>query len=127
MTKRLIAILVLVLVLFGVVITEQVYTDTKINDLLENVALLESEIIAENLENSKVLAQKVVDMWNEYEKVICLFVDFRDIEQIGRQTDLVLSHLNNGDFELARVECNTLERVIETFNNMVRFDWQNIL
>ena len=91
--------------------------------------LLEEEepLDEENLESSKIMAEKIVDDWDIRESVICLFVDFRDIEQIGRQADLVLSHLNNQDFDLARVECNTLQRVVETFRDMVRVDITNIL
>ncbi len=127
MTKRLIVILVVLLVLAGIVTVEQVYTDTSIDSMLTEIALLETQIDEENLEASTALAEQVVEKWNNYERIICLFVDFRDIEQIGRQTDLVLSHLQNEDFELARVECNTLERVVKTFKNMIQFDWQNII
>ena len=127
MNKKIIMVLVLVLVLGGIVVWEQVYTDSSINTMLENIKVLESGLDEENLESSKIMAEKIVADWDKRESVICLFVDFRDIEQIGRQADLVLSHLNNQDFELARVECNTLQRVVETFRDMVRVDITNIL
>ena len=127
MNKKIIMLLVLVLVLGGIVVWEQVYTDSSINTMLENIKVLESGLDEENLESSKIMAEKIVADWDKRESVICLFVDFRDIEQIGRQADLVLSHLNNQDFELARVECNTLQRVVETFRDMVRVDITNIL
>lgn len=126
MTKKFIAILVLVLAVIGVVTWEQIYTNNSISSLLNEVDLLSTEISNENLETSKLQAQKIIDMWEKEEAVICLFVDFRDIEQIGKQADLVLSHLENNDFELAKVECNTLKRVVETFENMVGLDWQNV-
>ena len=127
MNKKIIMVLILVLVLGGIVVWEQVYTDSSINTMLENIKVLESGLDEENLESSKIMAEKIVADWDKSESVICLFVDFRDIEQIGRQADLVLSHLNNQDFELARVECNTLQRVVETFRDMVRVDITNIL
>lgn len=126
MTKKFIAILVLVLAVIGVVTWEQIYTNNSISSLLNEVDVLSTEISNENLETSKLQAQKIIDMWEKEEAVICLFVDFRDIEQIGKQADLVLSHLENNDFELAKVECNTLKRVVETFENMVGLDWQNV-
>lgn len=126
MTKKFIAILVLVLAVIGVVTWEQIYTNNSISSLLNEVDLLSTEISNENLETSKLQAQKIIDMWEKEEAVICLFVDFRDIEQIGKQADLVLSHLENNDFDLAKVECNTLKRVVETFENMVGLDWQNV-
>ncbi len=126
MTKKLIAILILVVALAGIVTWEQVYTDNSISSMLEEISTLSTEIENKDLESSKVQAQKIIDKWEKEEAVICLFVDFRDIEQIGKQADLVLSHLENEDFELAKVECNTLRRVVETFENMVGIDWQNI-
>ena len=126
MTKKFIAILVLVLAVIGIVTWEQIYTNNSISSLLNEVDVLSTEISNENLETSKIQAQKIIDMWEKEEAVICLFVDFRDIEQIGKQADLVLSHLENNDFELAKVECNTLKRVVETFENMVGLDWQNV-
>ena len=126
MTKKLIAILILVVALAGIVTWEQVYTDNSISSMLGEISTLSTEIENKDLESSKVQAQKIIDKWEKEEAVICLFVDFRDIEQIGKQADLVLSHLENEDFELAKVECNTLRRVVETFENMVGIDWQNI-
>ena len=126
MTKKLIAILILVVALAGIVTWEQVYTDNSISSMLEEISTLSTEIENKDLESSKVQAQKIIDKWEKEESVICLFVDFRDIEQIGKQADLVLSHLENEDLELAEVECNTLRRVVETFENMVGIDWQNI-
>ncbi len=126
MTKKIIWIFALVLVLTGLVVWEQVYTDSAIQSMLENITVLENNLAEENLSASRDSAKVIVELWDEKVSIICLFVDFRDIEQIGRQTDLVYSHLLNEDFDLARVECNTLQRVIETFRDMVKFDWQNI-
>ena len=126
MTKKIIWIFALVLVLTGLVVWEQVYTDSAIQNMLENITVLENNLAEENLSASRDSAKVIVELWDEKVSIICLFVDFRDIEQIGRQTDLVYSHLLNEDFDLARVECNTLQRVIETFKDMVKFDWQNI-
>lgn len=126
MTKKFIWIIVLVLTLTGLVVWEQVYTDNAINTILNDITILENNIAEENISASQDSARAIIDLWDKKESIICLFVDFRDIEQIGRQADLVYSHLVNEDFELARVECNTLQRVIETFRDMIKFDWQNI-
>ncbi len=126
MTKKAIWILALILTLTGLVVWEQVYTDNAIDTMLQDIVILENNIAEQNLEASRAQAQSLIDFWDKKESIICLFVDFRDIEQIGRQVDLVYSHLENSDFELATVECNTLQRVIETFRDMVKFDWQNI-
>ena len=126
MTKKAIWILVLIVTLTGLVVWEQIYTDKAIDTMLQDLVILENNLTEQNLETSRAQAQSLIDFWDKKESIICLFVDFRDIEQIGRQVDLVYSHLENSDFELATVECNTLQRVIETFRDMIKFDWQNI-
>lgn len=126
MTKKAIWILVLIVTLTGLVVWEQIYTDKAIDTMLQDIVILENNLTEQNLETSRAQAQSLIDFWDKKESIICLFVDFRDIEQIGRQVDLVYSHLENSDFELATVECNTLQRVIETFRDMIKFDWQNI-
>ena len=59
--------------------------------------------------------------------VLSLFVDYREIEQIGRQIELISQHLDNKDFELASVECGLLLHVVETYQNTISFDWHNII
>ncbi len=126
MTKKLIVVLVLLLFLVGIVTFEQLYTDDSINRMLNGIDTLETSLDNEDIATSTAKINELVTLWDARESVICLFVDFRDIEQIGRQADLVRSHLLNEDFELARVECNTLQRVLETFRDMVHFDVANI-
>lgn len=125
-TKKFWIILVLVLVVGGLATFEQVYTDQTVATLQTEIATLENLIDSQNLEQSKQKTQKIIDFWKEKETIICLFVDYRDIEAIGKQADLVKSHLLNSDFELAKVECHTLEHVVTTFGEMIGFDWHNI-
>ncbi len=126
-TKKFIAIIVLVLVFGGLVAFQQIYVDGSVGQMRQEIQALDALLEEENLEASIEQAEKIVGIWNEREAVICLFVDFRDIEAIGRQADLVVSHLGNADFELAKVECNTLMRVLNTFGKMVNIDWQNVI
>lgn len=125
-TKKFWAILVLILIVGGLATFEQVYTDSTINILKTEITTLEKLIESEDLQKSSEKTQKIIDFWKERETVICLFVDYRDIESIGKQADLVKSHLENNDFELAKVECNTLLHVTTTFGEMIGFDWHNV-
>ncbi len=125
-TKKFWAILVLVLIVSGLATFEQVYTDQTISSLKTEIVALDTLISDQNLQKSSEKTQNIIDFWKERETIICLFVDYRDIEAIGKQADLVSSHLQNEDFELARVECNTLLHVVTTFGEMVGFDWHNV-
>lgn len=127
MVKRIIVIACLFLVLICVVTFEQIYTDNATSTMIEQTQNLQVAIDENNLQKSISLASNIKDFWKEKEIAISLFVDYRDIEQIAKQINLVVSHLGNEDFELAKVECNLLFHIVSTFKNTVSFDWQNII
>jgi len=116
----------LVLLIFTVV-WQQVYTDSTMQVMLEKSETLSNTLMEEDGVTALAQAQEIVDFWDSREVIISLFVDYRDIEQIGRQTQYVLSYIESGDYELARVECEQLNHVADIFYNIVRLDWQNIL
>lgn len=126
MNGKFIAILVLTVLLIGFVTFEQIYTENAMQTLLNKADSLQAEIFDEDLERSKLKARQVAELWGKQESIICLFVDFRDVSEIGKQANLIISHLDNGDFELAKVECNYLRKSIQTFMQIVCFDWQNV-
>ncbi len=126
MTKKIVFLLTLFLGLIGVICFEQIYTEDALSNISQSVEKLQSSIQNENLNLSKDQISEIISTWKEREKVICLFVDYRDIEQIGKQANLVDTHLSNNDFELAKVECNALKHAINNFSNMVKFDFFNI-
>jgi len=126
MTKKIVFLLTLFLSLIGVICFEQVYTENALSNMTQKVDSLQASINSENLSSSKEQIDEIISIWKEKEKVICLFVDYRDIEQIGKQANLVDTHLINKDFELAKVECSALKHAINNFSNMVKFDFFNI-
>ena len=126
MTKKIVFVVCLFVTLVGVICFEQIYTENSLSNITTEVNQLQNYIKTSDLTSCNNQINKIESMWAEREKIICLFVDYRDIEQIGKQANLVKSHLNNQDFELANVECNALMRAIENFSNMVKFDFFNI-
>ena len=127
MVKRFIVILVLLVALIGGVITQQIYTDTSLDNVKSEVISLQTDIEQENLEKSEQRTNNLKDYWANVEMVLSLFVDYREIEQIGRQIELISQHLDNEDFVLASVECGILLHVVETYQNTISFDWHNII
>ena len=93
----------------------------------EDVESLKIDIKNEELKTSKTKIQDIKTYWQDRELVLSLFVDYKDIDQIGKQIELISAHLQNDDFELAFVECDLLCHIIKTYYNTVNFDWQNII
>ncbi len=126
-SKKFVVVLVLSILLIGVITFEQVYTDNAINDLTKQVDKLNMAIEVQDYNNSQKHIDGIIRTWEKDESIICLFVDFRDIENIGKQAMLVKGYIDNQDFELAHVEAQVLATTILTFKNMISFDWQNIV
>ena len=113
-------------VLLGVVVWEQIFIDNTISTMQTMSASLYEQLEEENLERSTALAQDMHNYWLRRQAVISLMVDYRDIEQIGRQSSYIIAHLNNQDFELARSECQQFDYIVGNFANMTHFDVHNI-
>jgi len=126
MTKKIIFLICLFISLVCVICFEQIYTERAISEVGEKVKTLQSYIGDNDLDLSSKQSNDIISTWKDREKIICLFVDYRDIEQISRQANLVYSHLSNHDFELAKVECSALLLALDNFKNMVKFDFFNI-
>ena len=125
--KKVWVMLVIFIVLIVGVSLEQVYIDKTYNSMINKTTTLQSEILNQNEERSLITIKNIDNYWKEREIVLSLFVDYKDIEQIGRQISLIKSHLNNQDFELAMVECNLLSHIVSTYYKTISFDWQNII
>ena len=124
---RVIILFAMLALLVGTVVWEQVYIDNTVNKLQELSGDLYANLEQDNLTESKALANEVHNYWNERQTIITLLVDFRDIEQLGRQSSYIISYLDDEDFELARSECQQFIHLLENFGNMTRFDMHNIL
>ncbi len=127
MVKRNVFVVLLFVILLVGVLLEQNYIDNSFESMKENVSSLLDEIENENLDSSTQDVFKIKKYWQDREIVLSLFVDYREIEQIGRQIELIVAHLNNVDFELASVECELLLHIVKTYHKTVCFDWQNII
>ena len=127
MVKRNIIVLCLFAVLLVGVLLEQNYIDNSLKTMETEAIELWDGIEQEQLEFSSNKVLKIKKYWKEKEFVLSLFVDYKEIEQIGRQIELIEAHLDNVDFELAAVECELLLHIVKTYYQTVCFDWQNII
>lgn len=126
MRNRNVYIIILLVALIGVVIFQQIYTDNAMSTFIAKSNELSDTLMDDEKELSLTQARELVEFWHSKEMLISLFVDYRDIEQIGRQADYVLAYIESGDTQLAYVECSQLIHVSKTFHNIVKIDWHNI-
>ena len=116
----------MLLFLIGVVVWEQTFIDNTLKEITLKSNQLYASLEEEDLTQSKALANEVHKYWKEREGVISLIEDYRDIEQIGKQSCYIIAYLDDEDFELARSECLQFLHLIKNFSRMVSFDLHNI-
>ena len=126
MKIRIIILFSMLAVLIGVVVWEQIYVDETLKTISTMSTDLYEVLEDEDLIKSKEIANDMHNYWLKRQTVISLMVDYRDIEQIGRQSSYIISHLDNEDFELARSECQQFRYIVGNFSNMTHFDLHNI-
>ena len=126
MKVRVIILFSMLLFLIGVVVWEQTFIDNTLKEITLKSNQLYASLEEEDLTQSKALANEVHKYWKEREGVISLIEDYRDIEQIGKQSCYIIAYLDDEDFELARSECLQFLHLIKNFSRMVSFDLHNI-
>ena len=119
-------LIIFVILIFGVCL-EQAYIDNTYKNMEQKTISLQTSILNQDEQKSLNNVEDIDGYWNKKEVIFSLFVDYKDIEQIGRQISLIKSHINNQDFELAMVECNLLLYILSTYYSTISFDWQNII
>lgn len=122
--KRIVCILVVVALLVSGSIFEALYVSNTINNLL-----LVSESVIDGLEKERNELEKVNALgqyWEEREKYICLFINHKDMEQIGEQIKKAQSYLEKEDKENALYEMKQLNYVVQSFKHISQFNAQNI-
>lgn len=127
MVKRGWFILIIFVLLLAGTILEQIYTNNTYTEMETQITNLQTKIASAEAEQSGEMSRVLDEYWAGRERILSLFVDYRDIEQIGRQLALVIAHLDNGDFDLAKVECSMLSHIVETYHNTIGLDWHNII
>lgn len=126
MKVRLLFLFAMLAFLIGVVLWEQIFIDNTLNELMLKSNQLYAYLEEENLTESKALANEVHHYWKSREGVLSLIEDYRDIEQIGKQSCYIISYLDDEDFELARSECKQFIHLVMNFSKMVKFDFHNV-
>lgn len=126
MKVRIILLFSMLAFLIGVVAWEQIFIDKTLSSLMNMTNELYASLEEEDLVVSKAQANQVHKFWKEKEGVFSLIEDFRDIEQVGKQTSYILSYLDDEDFELARSECKQFLHLLSNFSKMIKFDVHNI-
>ena len=117
-----------VLFITALLLAGSIYETFYISDTIDNLLLI-GESVVDGLSKNVSQLEKVESLsnyWEEREKRICLFINHKDMEQIGEQIKKAQSYLEDDDRESALVEMKQFNYIVNSFKHISEFNIQNI-
>lgn len=122
--KRGVCIVIISLFLIGFSVFEGVFTKNVVNNMEKSAN--EIVLLLENGEQVKTKVDELNDYWKQKESMICLFINHKDMEEIGRSLKKAQAHLENEDKQSALIEMKSLVDEVSSFKHVSEFNIQNI-
>ena len=122
--KRGVCIVIISLFLIGFSVFEGVFTKNVVNNMEKSAN--EIVLLLENGEQVKTKVDELNDYWKQKESMICLFINHKDMEEIGRALKKAQAHLENEDKQSALIEMKSLVDEVSAFKHVSEFNIQNI-
>ena len=128
MVKRKIIILLLFLALITGAIMEQIYIKDSINSMQTKIKELEQEIHI-NFQSDKSFnkVEEIKVFWNEREKVLSMFINYKELKEIVVQISRLQQTMLQGDEENTFIELTVLKNITESTEKVIGFNFQNVV
>ena len=126
--KRKIIILLLFLALITGAIMEQIYIKDSINSMQTKIKELEQEIHI-NFQSDKSFnkVEEIKVFWNEREKVLSMFINYKELKEIVVQISRLQQTMLQGDEENTFIELTVLKNITESTEKVIGFNFQNVV
>ena len=127
--NRIVYVIIITVLLFGVVIFQQVFADSTIDELIARIDSLSLKISEQEQINSDQIleiSQNLDEFWTEKEKILCLIISHNDLTKVGEQIKRVNSFIQNNDKENCVVELSTLKFYAESYRHVMEINFQNL-
>ena len=123
------AIIVTVL-LFAIVIAEQIFVDNTLNALINKVLSLDASVAdTENIQNEEIknICDDLDVFWTEREKILCLFINHNELSKVGEQIKKIKIYIQQNNKDDCEYELETLKFYATSYKHVVEINIQNLL
>ncbi len=129
MVKKLISVIIILVILFGLAITEIILVGNFINELDEEVSelIVEYEENKDNVINVLPHLEELKFKWDKAEHHLCLMFNHKDMTSITDCLSRVLSYTTQNNYEEGYVELHLLKEYSEKNPHIMGCNWNNIL
>lgn len=120
-------ILLVLLTVVGLGVIDLVIINGTFNDITQKVDVIDQTYTGEITQQLKSQAEDLHGYWHIKEHVLNMFVQFRDVEMLGKQIDLVKAMIEYNDADGLDVEISQMKNMIKTVQNVYAFNFYNLL
>lgn len=131
MVKKLIICIVLLVSLLGFCSWEQYYIDSTLDKMLEHISVVQASVESNetNLYNNDTMLHfdKMQKYWESREATMSMFIDHKNLSQIGQGIARLKASLEENDYTLTITEVYLLQEVTFVCQRISTFNLHNII
>ena len=126
---RKIAMLVLLLVLVGIIVWEQLSVNSYLNeikDITDRLTIMVSE--NEQINTTEILEQvdNLEDVWNKHESILCLLANHKDMQELSVEIARMRACVSVNQFEDFKASLSIIIYFSEAYHHFMGISLQNI-
>ncbi len=130
MSKRLIAVIVILLLLIGVCIWEQISVDTYLDDIYNKTLAIQNYTKETPDVNQPEVLAMVKDLeksWKHHEEMLCFVVNHNDLDDLAVEITRLKSYSQTNERENFRDSLNVIIYFTGSYHHIMGISLQNIL
>ena len=81
--KTLLGVVLGFFIILGIGVSEQIYLDSLVGDIIDDISRAEEQSFLGNLEESSEVLQKAIKKWDNAENVLGIIIDHGEIQKIS--------------------------------------------
>ena len=126
MYKETIICIFIIILIIGLDIITQNYTQKSTIEITDCLSKLKDEIENENLENAKLKIEEFDNKWDNRHDKLAYYIEHDELEKVDTAIVQVKSFVENDDIPSAMAELETGKFVLEHIERKYKFNLQNI-
>ena len=127
--KKAIHIAIIILFLIGMCATEQIISQTYLNDTKGKVdELFEISSLSETVNTEEISAKtnELEEFWRKRESVLCTFINHREIEEIGVEISKLKSALREDEKHVFLESIMLIQFYLRSYQHVLGINFQSI-
>ena len=122
--------LVIVLLLFGICLSEELVVSKSLQDIQSRS--LEIEMLIDDYDSLKVVdvvlsIDNLEDKWSKYESKLCYMVNHKNIQEIGQEIAKIKEYVASDDVDACRVSLYSIKFYCHSYLHFMGANLHNVL